>query len=605
MCGIVGVLGDQDAAPLLLEALQRLEYRGYDSAGIATCHDGTLTRRQAAGKLINLSAHLARAPLHGRAGIGHTRWATHGAATLENAHPHHAGRVAVVHNGIIENSQALRASLQEAGAAFTSQTDTETVVHLADMYLSQGLTPQQAVCATIARLEGAFALAFLFAGEENLLVAARHGSPLVVGHGAGEMFVGSDAVALAPLTDKLTYLEDGDMAVITRTALHIYDAEGQRVARDVTRISIATAVVDKAGYRHFMAKEMAEQPTVIKRALEHYLDATQSTLTLPQEIDFKNIQRVILVACGTAYYACHVAKYWFEALARVAVDIEIASEFRYRNPVLGPQDLVIAVSQSGETADTLAAVRHVAGQVGQTIAVVNVPTSSIAREADIVLPIMAGPEIGVASTKAFTAQMLVLLVLAGKAGQVRGHLDAAAFGDLVSQITSIPQFMAQALLCEADYARVATRLSQSTDILFLGRSMMFPIALEAALKLKETSYIHAEAYAAGELKHGPIALIDTAFPVVLFAPKDAVFDKTLSNMQEVKARNADVILVSDPEGVALAGDVPFTLTVPKVPDVIAPFVYAIPAQMLAYHTALERGTDIDQPRNLAKSVTVE
>ena len=602
MCGIVGVLGDQDAAPLLLEALQRLEYRGYDSAGIATCHDGTLTRRRAAGKLINLSAHLECAPLQGRAGIGHTRWATHGAATLENAHPHQSGGVAVVHNGIIENSQALRASLQDAGAVFTSQTDTETVVHLADMYLSQGLTPQQAVRATIARLEGAFALAFLFAGDDNLLIAARHGSPLVVGHGAGEMFVGSDAVALAPLTDKLTYLEDGDMAVITRTALHIYDAEGQRVARDVTRISIATAVVDKAGYRHFMAKEMAEQPTVIKRALEHYLDATQSTLTLPQEIDFKNIQRVILVACGTAYYACHVAKYWFEALARVAVDIEIASEFRYRNPVLGPQDLVIAVSQSGETADTLAAVRHVAGQVGQTIAVVNVPTSSIAREADIVLPIMAGPEIGVASTKAFTAQMLVL---AGKAGQVRGHLDAAAFGDLVSQITSIPQFMAQALLCEADYARVATRLSQSTDILFLGRSMMFPIALEAALKLKETSYIHAEAYAAGELKHGPIALIDTAFPVVLFAPKDAVFDKTLSNMQEVKARNADVILVSDPEGVALAGDVPFTLTVPKVPDVIAPFVYAIPAQMLAYHTALERGTDIDQPRNLAKSVTVE
>ena len=605
MCGIVGVLGDQDAAPLLLEALQRLEYRGYDSAGIATCHDGTLTRRRAAGKLINLSAHLECAPLQGRAGIGHTRWATHGAATLENAHPHQSGGVAVVHNGIIENSQALRASLQDAGAVFTSQTDTETVVHLADMYLSQGLTPQQAVRATIARLEGAFALAFLFAGDDNLLIAARHGSPLVVGHGAGEMFVGSDAVALAPLTDKLTYLEDGDMAVITRTALHIYDAEGQRVARDVTRISIATAAVDKAGYRHFMAKEMAEQPTVIKRALEHYLDATQSTLTLPQEIDFKNIQRVILVACGTAYYACHVAKYWFEALARVAVDIEIASEFRYRNPVLGPQDLVIAVSQSGETADTLAAVRHVAGQVGQTIAVVNVPTSSIAREADIVLPIMAGPEIGVASTKAFTAQMLVLLVLAGKAGQVRGHLDAAAFGDLVSQITSIPQFMAQALLCEADYARVATRLSQSTDILFLGRSMMFPIALEAALKLKETSYIHAEAYAAGELKHGPIALIDTAFPVVLFAPKDAVFDKTLSNMQEVKARNADVILVSDPEGVALAGDVPFTLTVPKVPDVIAPFVYAIPAQMLAYHTALERGTDIDQPRNLAKSVTVE
>jgi glucosamine--fructose-6-phosphate aminotransferase (isomerizing) len=605
MCGIIGVLGEQDAAPLLLEALQRLEYRGYDSAGIATCHHGTLRRRRAAGKMINLATDLTRAPLHGRTGIGHTRWATHGPATLENAHPHHAGRVAVVHNGIIENSHTLRASLQDAGAVFTSQTDTETVVHLADMYLSQGLTPQQAVSATIARLEGAFALAFLFAGDDNLLIAARHGSPLVVGHGAGEMFVGSDAVALAPLTDKLTYLDDGDIAVITRRTLHIYDPDGQRVARDVTQISIATAVVDKAGYRHFMAKEIAEQPTVINRALEQYLDATQTALTLPQEIDFKNVQRVILVACGTAYYACHVAKYWFEALARVAVDIEIASEFRYRNPVLGPQDLVIAVSQSGETADTLAAVRHVAGQVGQTIAVVNVPTSTIAREADIVLPIMAGPEIGVASTKAFTAQMLVLLVLASKAGQVRGHLGAAAFGALVSQITSIPQLMAQALLCEADYARVATRLSQSTDILFLGRRMMFPIALEAALKLKETSYIHAEAYAAGELKHGPIALIDKAFPVVLFAPKDAVFDKTLSNMHEVKARDADVVLVSDPEGVALAGDVPFTLTIPKAPDVIAPFVYAIPAQMLAYHTALKRGTDVDQPRNLAKSVTVE
>ena len=605
MCGIIGVLGNQDVAPLLLNALQRLEYRGYDSAGIATCHNGTLTRRRAAGKLINLSAHLARAPLHGSAGIGHTRWATHGAATLENAHPHQSGGVAVVHNGIIENSHTLRATLQEAGAVFASETDTETIVQLADMYLSQGLTPQQAVSATIARLEGAFALAFLFAGEDNLLIAARHGSPLVVGHGAGEMFVGSDAVALAPLTDKLTYLDDGDLAVITRTAMQIYDTDGQPVVRDVTQISVATAVVDKAGHRHFMAKEMAEQPAVINRALERYLDATQTALTLPQEIDFENIQRVILVACGTAFYACHVAKYWFEELARVPVDIEIASEFRYRNPVLGPQDLVITVSQSGETADTLAALRHVAGQVAQTIAVVNVPTSSIAREADVVLPIMAGPEIGVASTKAFTAQMLVLLVLASKAGQVRGHLGEAAFGELLSHIRSIPEFMAQALLCEADYARVTTRLAQSTDALFLGRSMMFPMALEAALKLKEISYIHAEVYAAGELKHGPIALIDKAFPVVLFAPKDAVYDKTLSNMHEVKARDADVILVSDPEGVALAGDVPFSITVPKVPDVIAPFVYAIPAQMLAYHTALKRGTDVDQPRNLAKSVTVE
>ena len=605
MCGIVGVLGSHEVAPVILEALKRLEYRGYDSAGIATIHDGMLDRRRAMGKLVNLQDVLVHAPLKGFAGIGHTRWATHGAPSVDNAHPHTSGAVAVVHNGIIENFQALRDELRAAGVVFTSQTDTETIVHLTQAYLDQGLAPADAARATLERLDGAFALAFLFQGEDDLLIAARRGSPLVVGHGDQGMYVGSDAIALAPLTDQLTYLEEGDWAVITQSSVKIYDAAGQQVIRPIATIAVENAVVDKSGHRHFMAKEMAEQPGVIQRSLATYLDADTAKMQLPEGVAFTNIGRVVMVACGTAFYACQVAKYWFEQIAGIPVEIDIASEFRYRSPVLGPDDMVIVVSQSGETADTLAALRHVAGRVARTLAVVNVPTSSIAREADVVMPILAGPEIGVASTKAFTAQLLALLLLSVKAGKDRGTLAGPALQTLLDDVRAVPGFMAQALDREAEYARVAECLAGSEDVLFLGRGAMFPMALEAALKLKEISYIHAEAYAAGELKHGPIALIDKTLPVVIFAPKDALFEKTVSNMQEVMARHGKVILITDADGARSATEAPQMVVMPKVPDVIAPLVYAIPAQMLAYHTAVARGTDVDQPRNLAKSVTVE
>jgi len=605
MCGIVGVLGSHEVAPVILEALKRLEYRGYDSAGIATIHDGMLDRRRAMGKLVNLQDVLVHAPLKGFAGIGHTRWATHGAPSVDNAHPHTSGAVAVVHNGIIENFQALRDELRAAGVVFTSQTDTETIVHLTQAYLDQGLAPADAARATLERLDGAFALAFLFQGEDDLLIAARRGSPLVVGHGDQGMYVGSDAIALAPLTDQLTYLEEGDWAVITQSSVKIYDAAGQQVIRPIATIAVENAVVDKSGHRHFMAKEMAEQPGVIQRSLATYLDADTAKMQLPEGVAFTNIGRVVMVACGTAFYACQVAKYWFEQIAGIPVEIDIASEFRYRSPVLGPDDMVIVVSQSGETADTLAALRHVAGRVARTLAVVNVPTSSIAREADVVMPILAGPEIGVASTKAFTAQLLALLLLSVKAGKDRGTLAGPALQTLLDDLRAVPGFMAQALDREAEYARVAECLAGSEDVLFLGRGAMFPMALEAALKLKEISYIHAEAYAAGELKHGPIALIDKTLPVVIFAPKDALFEKTVSNMQEVMARHGKVILITDADGARSATEAPQMVVMPKVPDVIAPLVYAIPAQMLAYHTAVARGTDVDQPRNLAKSVTVE
>ena len=605
MCGIVGVLGSHEVAPVILESLKRLEYRGYDSAGIATLHEGGLDLRRATGKLINLQDALVREPLRGFAGIGHTRWATHGAPTVENAHPHRSGRVAVVHNGIIENFRQLRVELEERGTVFSSDTDTETIVHLANRYLDQGLEPGLAARATLDRLEGAFALAFLFEGEEDLLIVARRGSPLVVGHGVGEMYVGSDAIALAPLTDQLTYLNEGDWAVITRRSMQLFNADGDQVERPRVQIAVENAVVDKSGHRHFMAKEMAEQPSVIMSALEAYLDVSAAGLRLPDGADFAGIRRVVMVACGTAFYACQVAKYWFEQIGRIPVEIDIASEFRYRKPVLERDDMVIVVSQSGETADTLAALRHVEGQVARTLAVVNVPTSSIAREADVVVPILAGPEIGVASTKAFTAQLLVLLLLSAKAGSDRRRLDEAALRSLVVQVKAIPGFMSQTLDREADYACVAEVLAKSDSVLFLGRGVMFPMALEAALKLKEISYIHAEGYAAGELKHGPIALVEKALPVVIMAPKDELFEKTISNMQEVMARHGQVIILTDAEGAGFAGSAHRTIVMPKVSDVIAPLVYAIPVQMLAYHTALARGTDVDQPRNLAKSVTVE
>lgn len=605
MCGIVGVLGSHEVAPVILDALKRLEYRGYDSAGIATIHEGALKRRRATGKLINLQDMLAREPLRGFAGIGHTRWATHGAPSVENAHPHRSGPVAVVHNGIIENFRELRDELRDAGAKFTSETDTEAIVQLANKHLTNGLSPLEAARATLGRLEGAFALAFLFEGEEDLLIAARRGSPLVIGHGEGEMYVGSDAIALAPLTDKLTYLEEGDWAAITRSTVQIFDASGDQVDRAVATIAVESATVDKSGHRHFMAKEMAEQPSIIQKALAAYTNEGDGTLNLPEGIQFKDIRRVVMVACGTAFYACQVAKYWFEQIARISVEIDIASEFRYRDPVLERDDLLIVVSQSGETADTLAALRHVAGQVRRTLAVVNVPTSSIAREADVVMPILAGPEIGVASTKAFTAQLLSLLLLAAKAGLDRGKMNADDLNALMSEIRTVPGLMSQALDRAQDYARVAEKLAESDDVLFLGRGAMYPMALEAALKLKEISYIHAEAYAAGELKHGPIALIDKTMPVIILAPRDVLFEKTISNMQEVMARHGQVTLFTDAEGAKLAGEVQSAIVMPKAPAIVAPLVYAIPAQMLAYKTALARGTDVDQPRNLAKSVTVE
>lgn len=605
MCGIVGVLGSHEVAPVILDALKRLEYRRYDSAGIATIHEGALERRRATGKLINLQDLLVREPLRGFAGIGHTRWATHGAPSVENAHPHRSGPIGVVHNGIIENFRELRDDLNAEGAKFTSETDTETIVHLANKHLADGLSPLEAAHATLRRLKGAFALAFLFEREDDLLIAARRGSPLVVGHGDGEMYVGLDAIAPAPLTDKLTYLEEGDWAAITRDTVQVFDSSGGQVDRPIATIAVESATADKSGHRHFMAKEMAEQPNIIQKALATYTNDIDGTLNLPEGVQFNDIRRVVMVACGTAFYACQVAKYWFEQIARIPVEIDIASEFRYRDPVLERDDLLIVVSQSGETADTLAALRHVAGPVRRTLAVVNVPTSSIAREADVMMPILAGPEIGVASTKAFTAQLLAPLLLAAKAGLDRGKMNADDLNALMSEIRTVPGIMSQALDPAQDYARVAEKLAESDDVLFLGRGAMYPMALEAALKLKEISYIHAEAYAAGELKHGSIALIDKTLPVVILAPRDVLFEKTISNMQEFMARHGQVTLLTDPEGAKLAGEVQNVIVIPKVPALLAPLVYAIPAQMLAYNTALSRRTDVDQPRNLAKSVTVE
>lgn len=605
MCGIVGVLGRHEVAPLIVEALKRLEYRGYDSAGIATVNGGRLDRRRAVGKLVNLSDLLVHDPLPGKAGIGHTRWATHGAATVANAHPHRSTGVAVVHNGIIENFRELRAELAAKGYGFESETDTETVALLAQSHLDAGLSPRDAVQQTVARLEGAFALCFLFEGDEDLLIAARKGSPLAIGHGEGEMFVGSDAIALAPMTDRITYLEEGDWAVVTRTGAEIFDARNQRANRKAERIKLEAARIEKAGYKHFMAKEIAEQPGVLGDALKHYLRAGDQ-IALPEGLDFTTLDRLTMVACGTAFYACMVAKYWFEQLAGLPVEVDIASEFRYREPPLPANSYALFVSQSGETADTLAALRHAREKVAKIVAVVNVPTSSIARESDVALPILAGAEIGVASTKAFTCQLIVLALLALKAGVDRGRIAPDALAGHIAALRSLPGLINHALSTSDEIAEIAAQLAEASDVLFLGRGPMYPLALEGALKLKEISYIHAEGYASGELKHGPIALIDQSMPVIVLAPRDALFEKTISNMQEVMARHGKVILVSDSAGVKEAGDgVWMTLVMPEVPAVFAPILYAIPAQLLAYHTAVAKGTDVDQPRNLAKSVTVE
>ena len=604
MCGIVGVLGNHEAAPLLVEALKRLEYRGYDSAGIATVQAGRLDRRRAVGKLVNLSDLLVHEPLAGKAGIGHTRWATHGAATTQNAHPHRSGPVAVVHNGIIENFRDLRTEIAAAGLTFESETDTETVALLTRMHMDRGMAPVEAARETLTRLHGAFALCFLFDGQDDLLVAARKGSPLAIGHGVGEMFVGSDAIALSPMTDRITYLEEGDCAVVTRAGAVIYDANGRLANRAESRIQIDATRIEKGGYKHFMAKEIAQQPVVIADALKHYI--RDGALTMPAAVDFTGVDRLTLVACGTASYACHIAKYWFEQLAGLPCDIDVASEFRYREPPMSPQSWALFVSQSGETADTLAALRYASGKVAKIVAVVNVPTSSIAREADLALPIMAGVEIGVASTKAFTCQLLTLALLALKAAQDRGRLDPAELARHLAELAALPGLMNHALGLSGDIAAIAEDLARAQDVLFLGRGAMFPLALEGALKLKEISYIHAEGYASGELKHGPIALIDADVPVIVLAPRDGLFEKTVSNMQEVMARHGKVLLLSDAAGVAEAGHGCWrTLTLPQVAPLFAPILYALPAQLLAYHTAIAKGTDVDQPRNLAKSVTVE
>ncbi|WP_376872074.1 glutamine--fructose-6-phosphate transaminase (isomerizing) [Albirhodobacter sp. R86504] len=607
MCGIIGVLGNNEVAPLLVESLKRLEYRGYDSAGIATVNGsagGKLDRRRAVGKLVNLSDRLVHEPLAGKSGIGHTRWATHGAATEVNAHPHRSGPVAVVHNGIIENFRELREELAASGLLPESATDTETVAMLTRVLLDSGLPPRAAAAATLQRLEGAFALLWLFEGEEDLMIAARKGSPLAIGHGNGEMFVGSDAIALAPMTNRVTYLEEGDYAFVTRAGAEIFDLAGRRVNRDAAQIDISTVQVEKAGYKHFMAKEVAEQPAVLGDALRHYLG--ESGLNLPAEVDFTGLDRLTLVACGTAYYACAVAKYWFESLAGLPCEIDVASEFRYREPPMPAKSWAIFVSQSGETADTLAALRYCQERVEKTVAVVNVPTSSMAREASLTLPILAGIEVGVASTKAFTCQLLTLAVMALKAGVDRGHLSDAQLQGHIATLRSLPGLMNAGLATDGVIEKLAEKLAEAQDVLFLGRGPLFPIAMEGALKLKEISYIHAEGYASGELKHGPIALIDRTVPVIVFAPRDRLFEKTVSNMQEVMARHGQVLLVSDAQGLAEAGDGTWAqIRMPEIAEPFAPILYALPAQLIAYHTAVAKGTDVDQPRNLAKSVTVE
>ncbi|MBN8846923.1 MAG: glutamine--fructose-6-phosphate transaminase (isomerizing) [Sphingomonas sp.] len=572
MCGIVGILGTADVADRLLDGLKRLEYRGYDSAGVATVHDGMIDRRRASGKLVNLARELAANPLPGDVGIAHTRWATHGGPTTNNAHPHSTDHVAVVHNGIIENFKPLREELIARGRVFTSETDTEVVAHLVSEQVEAGLAPAEAVSTVLPRLHGAFALAILFRDHPELLIGARLGSPLVVGHGDGETYLGSDALALAPLTQRIAYLEEGDWVVCTREGAQVFDRDNNPVERPITISGVTGALIDKGNHRHFMQKEIYEQPIVVAQTLRAYLQRMEDRVTLPiPDYDLSSIKRVTIVACGTSFYAGMVAKYWFEQFARVPVDLDVASEFRYRAPVMEPGGLMIVISQSGETADTLAALRHARSE-GQTIAaVVNVPTSSMAREADLLLPTHAGPEIGVASTKAFTCQLAVLAALAAN------PIEA-----------------------------MAGAVAGARDVLYLGRGTDYPLALEGALKLKEISYIHAEGYAAGEMKHGPIALIDENVPVIVIAPSGPLFDKTVSNMQEVQARGGKVVLISDYDGVEAAGEGCLaTITMPKVHPLIAPLVYAVPVQLLAYHVAVAKGTDVDQPRNLAKSVTVE
>ena len=607
MCGIIGIVGAEPVAERLVDGLRRMEYRGYDSAGICTLDQGELIRRRAEGKLNNLVVELASNPAPGDTGIAHTRWATHGAPTAQNAHPHATGQVALVHNGIIENYKELRAELRADGRTLESDTDSEVVAHLVSRLVETGSSPQEAVATVLPRLRGAFALAIAFRDHPDLLIGARRGSPLVVGYGDGETYIGSDALALAPLTQQISYLEEGDWVVVSRDGAAIYDAENQPVEREVRSSGASAAAVEKGNYRHFMQKEIFEQPTVVAQTLGSYLRQSDNSVALPQfDFDISSVRRITIVACGTSFYAGMVAKYWFERFARVPVDIDVASEFRYREPVLEEGGLALFISQSGETADTLAALRHCKDN-GQTIGViVNVPTSSMAREADLLLPTHAGPEIGVASTKAFSCQLAVLAALAAHMAVKKGLMSRAEEQEVVAHLLEAPAALNAALDHDDDIASMAHLIAPARDVLYMGRGPDYPLALEGALKLKEISYIHAEGYASGEMKHGPIALIDDDVPVIVLAPSGPLFEKTVSNMEEVRARGGQIVLISDAEGLEAAGEGCLaTIEMPRVHPLIAPLVYAIPVQLLAYHVACVKGTDVDQPRNLAKSVTVE
>ncbi|MET0482873.1 MAG: glutamine--fructose-6-phosphate transaminase (isomerizing) [Aestuariivirgaceae bacterium] len=607
MCGIVGILGADDVAPRILQALRRLEYRGYDSAGIAVLRNGELSRARAPGKLDQLAVRLDKQPLPGPTGIGHTRWATHGVPNETNAHPHVAGTVAIVHNGIIENFRELKDALIAKGKTFTSQTDTEVVAHLIDDALAEGKGPREAVSAVLGRLKGAFAFVILFRGEHDLMIGARRGSPLAVGHGEGEMFLGSDSMALAPFTNRVTYLDEGDWVVLTRNSCEIFDSANQPAARPINFTQASSLLVDKGNHRHFMAKEIFEQPEVIGHTLAEYIDFSDGTVSLGNTgIDLQRIDRLTITACGTGFYAALTAKYWFERVARIPTEVDIASEFRYREAPLDPKGLTLVISQSGETADTLAALRYSRTQ-GQTIAgVVNVPESTIARESDVVFRTFAGPEIGVASTKAFTCQLTVLACLAIAVARARGVIPREEERRLVTLLTEVPRHIGTILGEERHIAEVARKIAHARDVLYLGRGITYPIALEGALKLKEISYIHAEGYAAGELKHGPIALIDENVPVVVIAPRDDLYEKTVSNMEEVAARGGRIVLISDDAKLGNEAQWMFErIDVPRADPFISPLLYAVPVQLLAYHAAVFIGTDVDQPRNLAKSVTVE
>jgi glucosamine--fructose-6-phosphate aminotransferase (isomerizing) len=607
MCGIVGIVGEREASGLLVDGLRRLEYRGYDSAGLATLTNGHIERRRAEGKIANLERRLTEQPLPGRTGIGHTRWATHGRPSENNAHPHATDRVAIVHNGIIENFRELRKELEAKGHVFASETDSEIVAHLITDYLNQQMQPQQAAAAALKRLEGAFALAILFAGHDDYMIGARRGSPLAVGFGDGEMYLGSDALALAPMTDRICYLDEGDYVVLTRDKAQIFDQHDRAVAREVRKTALSGALIGKGGYRHFMLKEIFEQPGVIGDTLRVFVNPQTRSIELPKlPFDLAKTSRFTIVGCGTAFYAGMVARYWFERIARVPVELDIASEFRYREAPLPKDGVAVFISQSGETADTLAALRYAKANGQAIVSVVNVPTSTIARESDLILPTLAGPEIGVASTKAFTTQLSVLACLAIATARARGAIDAAKEAELVMALTEVPALATEVLNAAPAIEKLAHSVVEARDVLYLGRGTSYPLALEGALKLKEISYIHAEGYAAGEMKHGPIALIDEDVPVIVIAPHDGLFDKTISNVQETMARGGKVIAFSDAAGVEILREGALaTFALPAAHEIAAPMIYAIPIQLLAYHVAVLKGTDVDQPRNLAKSVTVE